>query len=72
MITVKFGKVLSGKLDEYVFDDGATVEDLLKAAGHELGENEKIMKKGEGIVSTSEELEDGGIYVVTTVVKGGK
>ncbi|MEO0271474.1 MAG: hypothetical protein ABIM30_00070 [candidate division WOR-3 bacterium] len=72
MITVKFGKVLSGKLEEYVFNEGATVEDLLEAASYELGENEKIMKKGEGIVSKDEELEDGGVYVVTTIVKGGQ
>ena len=70
MICVKFGKALSGRLEEFSFGDGSTVKDLLQAAGYTLSSNERVIEKNAGGVELGDELIDGGIYVITAAVKG--
>lgn len=73
MITVKFSKAMAGKLEEFVFDEGATVADLLDAANYSLDPSrEQVTCKGEGKVDEDTELKDGGIYIIATSVKGGR
>ena len=71
LLTVKLGSMGSAELREFIFQKGATVDDLLSEAGIELQDNQKVTLKGKGDVTVDTPLEDGGIYFIATDVKGG-
>jgi hypothetical protein len=71
LVTVKLGSMGSAELREFIFQSGATVEDLLNEADIELQSNQTVVMKGGGKVELSSKLTDGAIYFITTDVKGG-
>ena len=69
-IVVKLGRIGNGPTQDFICQEGETVQDMIDRSDYNVSDKETIVEQSSGVaVELDEELVDGAIYVLSPVVK---
>jgi len=69
-IVVKLGRIGNGPTEDFICQEGDTVQDMIDRSTENVSDKETIVEQSSGLaVELDDLLEDGAIYVLSPVVK---